>query len=113
MIRRPPRSTLFPYTTLFRSDAAQRREGAEALGDRVDLEDYAPCRHCRKPTNRRTPRSPAGINSTISTRTPPMTMKYQSTNEGALLRRIGKNAPPGIGPTRDPRPPTITGRVDW
>src|SRR2546427_1748846 len=24
MIRRPPRSTLFPYTTLFRSDPAQR-----------------------------------------------------------------------------------------
>src|SRR5258705_7852615 len=24
MIRRPPRSTLFPYTTLFRSGAAQR-----------------------------------------------------------------------------------------
>src|SRR5258708_11434178 len=24
MIRRPPRSTLFPYTTLFRSEAAQR-----------------------------------------------------------------------------------------
>src|SRR2546430_4373856 len=24
MIRRPPRSTLFPYTTLFRSDAAAR-----------------------------------------------------------------------------------------
>src|SRR5947199_4528844 len=24
MIRRPPRSTLFPYTTLFRSDAAMR-----------------------------------------------------------------------------------------
>src|SRR3712207_8762939 len=31
MIRRPPRSTLFPYTTLFRSadaDAARRRRGA-------------------------------------------------------------------------------------
>src|SRR3712207_8618485 len=27
MIRRPPRSTLFPYTTLFRSD------GAEVLGE--------------------------------------------------------------------------------
>src|SRR2546427_2867080 len=26
MIRRPPRSTLFPYTTLFRSDGLQRRE---------------------------------------------------------------------------------------
>src|SRR5262245_64949442 len=25
MIRRPPRSTLFPYTTLFRSSAADRR----------------------------------------------------------------------------------------
>src|SRR5258708_16203408 len=25
MIRRPPRSTLFPYTTLFRSSAARRR----------------------------------------------------------------------------------------
>src|SRR5256885_4744326 len=25
MIRRPPRSTLFPYTTLFRSTARQRR----------------------------------------------------------------------------------------
>src|SRR5256884_5679652 len=25
MIRRPPRSTLFPYTTLFRSDAARKR----------------------------------------------------------------------------------------
>src|SRR5258707_7534346 len=30
MIRRPPRSTLFPYTTLFRSDAfGHHREGAE------------------------------------------------------------------------------------
>src|SRR2546430_12355643 len=28
MIRRPPRSTLFPYTTLFRSAAPHAREGA-------------------------------------------------------------------------------------
>src|SRR2546430_12088869 len=27
MIRRPPRSTLFPYTTLFRSDVERLREG--------------------------------------------------------------------------------------
>src|SRR3712207_8209413 len=27
MIRRPPRSTLFPYTTLFRSHLADRRRG--------------------------------------------------------------------------------------
>src|SRR3712207_7727671 len=38
MIRRPPRSTLFPYTTLFRSHrrrgAAGRRAAAPALGRR-------------------------------------------------------------------------------
>src|SRR3712207_7001698 len=32
MIRRPPRSTLFPYTTLFRSPASQQREYLESLG---------------------------------------------------------------------------------
>src|SRR2546430_12515069 len=29
MIRRPPRSTLFPYTTLFRSPRLPRREAAQ------------------------------------------------------------------------------------
>src|SRR2546425_4734489 len=29
MIRRPPRSTLFPYTTLFRSPGAGRRAGGD------------------------------------------------------------------------------------
>src|SRR3712207_8038697 len=32
MIRRPPRSTLFPYTTLFRSVREQAREEAVAPG---------------------------------------------------------------------------------
>src|SRR2546430_12127878 len=31
MIRRPPRSTLFPYTTLFRSRAAGQPDGANAV----------------------------------------------------------------------------------
>src|SRR3712207_8628894 len=31
MIRRPPRSTLFPYTTLFRSQRAQHPDVEEAL----------------------------------------------------------------------------------
>src|SRR2546427_5095818 len=36
MIRRPPRSTLFPYTTLFRSAGARRRRcrAAGGLGSR-------------------------------------------------------------------------------
>src|SRR2546427_5830559 len=39
MIRRPPRSTLFPYTTLFRSGFAQRFHGTLRihLGDAVKL----------------------------------------------------------------------------
>src|SRR3712207_7679390 len=39
MIRRPPRSTLFPYTTLFRSQrpALQLADHAGALGDRHEL----------------------------------------------------------------------------
>src|SRR3712207_7273923 len=32
MIRRPPRSTLFPYTTLFRSDEALQRSALRPLG---------------------------------------------------------------------------------
>src|SRR3712207_8550815 len=37
MIRRPPRSTLFPYTTLFRSLQALARRGVEAREDLVEL----------------------------------------------------------------------------
>src|SRR3712207_7112875 len=40
MIRRPPRSTLFPYTTLFRSvdddDLVVRRDRSERLDHRAD-----------------------------------------------------------------------------
>src|SRR5438270_8757724 len=32
LIRRPPRSTLFPYTTLFRSSQIQRIAGSEIVG---------------------------------------------------------------------------------
>src|SRR2546430_13121113 len=34
MIRRPPRSTLFPYTTLFRSDPARTTPAGAAGGQR-------------------------------------------------------------------------------
>src|SRR2546422_11417443 len=35
MIRRPPRSTLFPYTTLFRSSLRLRKENNEVIEQRV------------------------------------------------------------------------------
>src|SRR3712207_6958487 len=38
MIRRPPRSTLFPYTTLFRSPGRRGRARRVVVRDRVRLE---------------------------------------------------------------------------
>src|SRR3712207_9003690 len=39
MIRRPPRSTLFPYTTLFRSRPDAERVGQRVLGDEHDAHE--------------------------------------------------------------------------
>src|SRR3712207_8470921 len=49
MIRRPPRSTLFPYTTLFRSEAGsvgRAQEGAEVvrIGEPVEEKKPRPVR---------------------------------------------------------------------
>src|SRR5256885_3211212 len=51
MIRRPPRSTLFPYTTLFRSEAGFRehmREICKQLrrGDALESAPVNPARPC-------------------------------------------------------------------
>src|SRR3712207_8372901 len=58
MIRRPPRSTLFPYTTLFRSapdrGRAVRPRAAGALRDRVELDgDRRPVRQGARGDRRR------------------------------------------------------------
>src|SRR2546430_8325099 len=48
MIRRPPRSTLFPYTTLFRS-----RPGNSAPWKSVpDITSDGPATHCTSPRSR-------------------------------------------------------------
>src|SRR3712207_8238586 len=45
MIRRPPRSTLFPYTTLFRSQQALiEREGAGFVVKNANIDYHAPAR---------------------------------------------------------------------
>src|SRR3712207_8273472 len=47
MIRRPPRSTLFPYTTLFRSELAEQREKVDQ--SRVEMmRGYAETTDCRR-----------------------------------------------------------------
>src|SRR2546425_6766566 len=53
MIRRPPRSTLFPYTTLFRSEAPESRFRTVAPGEVrspvLPVEREAHVEHVRKP----------------------------------------------------------------
>src|SRR3712207_7256897 len=49
MIRRPPRSTLFPYTTLFRSDTGELRSGHNGTDyDASDIPGLQPGTSCPK-----------------------------------------------------------------
>src|SRR2546422_6427411 len=60
MIRRPPRSTLFPYTTLFRSRAGPK----EARGDPApDPAAHARTRHVRADHRARVPERPGTAGS--------------------------------------------------
>src|SRR5438105_6293959 len=50
MIRPPPRSTLFPYTTLFRSDQPQRQALREhGRGPHADPRLHRPALHSQRP----------------------------------------------------------------
>src|SRR5258707_9317756 len=50
MIRRPPRSTLFPYTTLFRSDAVIPHGSAEQIAEQIGAHFDAGADHvCLQP----------------------------------------------------------------
>src|SRR5256885_10898071 len=69
MIRRPPRSTLFPYTTLFRSQMVFRRALRPALREkrllarRRPLEDRRRNDHRRARTRRHRDRKSTRLNS--------------------------------------------------
>src|SRR2546422_5208080 len=64
MIRRPPRSTLFPYTTLFRS----RREGHEGLGSGRDAAREDPRRDGEVPRRAAEGRRAAALRGTSPSR---------------------------------------------
>src|SRR2546425_9734240 len=74
MIRRPPRSTLFPYTTLFRSVLAWTLDGQPAL---VTLASRRACHLTPKiSSNRRTARSQT--NAVVTNRSEEHTSELQS-----------------------------------
>src|SRR3712207_8048202 len=60
MIRRPPRSTLFPYTTLFRSVLAHRRGSWLTVGS-----EPGPLM-IRRPDHQRTPQSASSARRCLS-----------------------------------------------
>src|SRR2546430_12354357 len=63
MIRRPPRSTLFPYTTLFRSRAPRLREH---LGARPLVHPSDPASVPARPARKRPDRKSTRLNSSHS-----------------------------------------------
>src|SRR5258708_10022465 len=56
MIRRPPRSTLFPYTTLFRSRSLRAGEDLDALADPSGIAGLGLCPTGRRAQDRKSTR---------------------------------------------------------
>src|SRR5438876_1684850 len=52
MIRRPPRSTLFPYTTLFRSHSCSASSVSASIHRSPMWSWRGPARHCVRPRGR-------------------------------------------------------------
>src|SRR3712207_7106978 len=73
MIRRPPRSTLFPYTTLFRSPAT--RSGSPAS---VAVPDHRPTAGGWRPAHERAPRVDAARATPRHSRSEEHTSELQS-----------------------------------
>src|SRR5437773_9730475 len=68
MIRPPPRSTLFPYTTLFRSDGAERRPVRGVRGHRAEGERPRPHQPDGEPVHQEPLRRSVGGRDRKSTR---------------------------------------------
>src|SRR5688572_32398889 len=76
MIRRPPRSTLFPYTTLFRSCSSTPATPAPSCA-----RSPGPRSSCARSTSPAAPRSRGAASSTWSTRSEPRSSRPRSRSE--------------------------------
>src|SRR5256885_8515776 len=61
MIRRPPRSTLFPYTTLFRSDVRLQPRDRFERNQRAGICSDVEQRHCRSEEHTSELQSPCNL----------------------------------------------------
>src|SRR5256885_12339939 len=89
MIRRPPRSTLFPYTTLFRSADPVGRMEEHPLGDLVPPTDSGDCfrrrgERLRRGGLRRGPRR-GGAREALRERERPQDRKSTRLNSSHLV----------------------------
>ena len=85
MIRRPPRSTLFPYTTLFRSKDVYKKE---SLAFQIGAQAYNTFNHVNfaQPNNNASNPSTLGqISGDINAPTSPYGSSQQSTVSGRVL----------------------------
>src|SRR5256885_3058423 len=98
MIRRPPRSTLFPYTTLFRSNFVNAREEINFGGPNLDIEDYSFFNfaaeyemnpHLRSEEHTSELQSPCNLVCRLLLEKKKKKKKYQSNHK--LIRRIVYN----------------------
>src|SRR3712207_7508358 len=96
MIRRPPRSTLFPYTTLFRSLEAEEEElerrrlqaesmGVQALLAAIDARDHYTGEHSK---------SVVQLSAQVARRLGLSARQVAETEQVALLHDVGKVAVP-------------------
>src|SRR5260370_1651345 len=113
MIRRPPRSTLFPYTTLFRSRAARTLCPCQPVAS-VRSPIAAPVGRCSRARIVAFFDEPAGAAGTLASppvfsRAPAQTVSSSRLSRGALRFRLILDAcfPPPFPPRALP-PPALT-----
>src|SRR2546430_10972893 len=106
MIRRPPRSTLFPYTTLFRSEALDRAQDllddpralkAERFGAHQELADLADVERARQ---QRLGNRDTELDATLHAANPTILGRWYSV--GCARRRTPETSRPGD--RHDPSP---------
>src|ERR1039457_3934190 len=107
MIRRPPRSTLFPYTTLFRSSSASPPSAAHSAAERVNQKKNFSGRSRASIASANSCAISASVRTTstfiIGTRTSIIASETQDLHAGIDKQAISGDAAPQIARQEDRR----------